>query len=348
MADVQIAESIGQWVEIEEEDRIVFLHAKCVEKLEAASKLSSYDCRQRFIERLRISRSRRGSPLKHECDPEASTYWKCVKVDGRSQWVEADWSSEPPRLWGFCSDSEDSDDEFPKRKVLPKVAATLRHEPCQPIDVQPKKVSLGETTFCEYSTDEWDLSVRFGADSFLDQEESKERARSRGFGGLTTIESSKETMLRRKMWAPVFKSHDCGSCIERQLSFDAQDERRVPVEATIIKGVPEGFVVMNAERERSEVRVETADELERGEESSGPRKKPVDDGKLKFNLNAATTTNAPRDIKPLPKSSIQFAAITVIKESPANHLPTLKIFPDFCTASRPIFRPEYRKQITGL
>jgi len=352
MTDIPIAETIGHWVEIEDEDRIVFLHAKST-TLESTY-LSSHDCRQNFLERLRISRSRRGSPLKHEYDPEATKYWKCVKIDGRSQWVQADWGEEPPRLWGFDSDSDDSDDEYSQRKPLAKAAESTPQERRPPIEVQPKRVSLGEATFCEYSTDEGDSAVSFGEDSVVDQEELKERARSFGVGRKATIESSKETKLRRTMWAPISKSHDCQRCIERQVSFDEQDsdseEEMVPMGTSTVLKISEEVVATTAERERSELLVETAVEPKIGNQAPKPMKQ-LGDGNFKSE-SAATTGNNPQELKPptpTPRiSTIQFAAITIIKDSPASYLPTLKIFPDFCTASKPIFRPDYRKQTQRL
>jgi hypothetical protein len=355
MTDVPVAETIGQWVEIEDEDRIVFLHAKST-ALES-TQLSSHDCREIFLERLRISRSRQGSSLKHEYDPDASKYWKCVKIDGRSQWVQADWSEEPPRLWGFDSDSDDSDDEYTKRSHLPKATESTLRGRRQPKEVQSKSVSLGETTFCEYSTYDGESAVRFGEISVLDHEELNERTRSFGVGGKTTIESSKETKLRRTMWAPISRSHDCQSCIERQVSFDEQDsdsdDEMVPLTRSNVIEIPEVVVTAIDEREKSEALVETADELKIGNEALRPMKQLGDDGNFNSE-SAATTGNAPEKIKTptltptLRSSTIRFAAINIIKESPANHLPTLKIFPDFCTASKPIFRPDYRKQTERL
>jgi hypothetical protein len=355
MTDFLIAEPIGQWVEIEDEDRIVFLHAKS-RALESIQ-LSSHDCRENFLKRLCISRNRRGSPLKQEYDPEASKYWKCVKIDGRSQWVQADWSEEPPRLWGFSSDSDDSDDEYSVRKPIPKATKTTPHESHQPTEMQPKRLSLGETTLCDYSTDEAESAVTFGEDSVHNQDELKERARCFGAGGRTTIESLKETKLRRTKWTPVSKSHDCRSCIERQVSLDEEDqdsdceEEIVSMGASAELKIPEVVVTTTDERERTLVEIANEPKIEN--EASKPIKQSGNDSTLNSE-SAATTASTPTEFQPstpaptLRISTIKFAAITIIKESPANHLPTLKIFPDFCTASKPIFRPDYRKRTERL
>lgn len=350
MPEFHVAMVRGQWVEIDEEDRIQYIHAKCL-KTPDSEKPSLQACIARFNEHLRMSRSRRGSPLKHEYDAEANMTWRCVEIDGRSQWVEADWSQEPPRkLWGFDSDSDD-EYSYGQAPLKPKAATT--QENSQQTDVRPKIVSLGETTFFDYSThaDDEELTVRFGEDSFLDEKESEKRARCFGFGGLTTIESSKETRLRRKLLAQISECHNCHSCFDREESFDDQARRKVSFGPITITEIPEEFVTTIDEREATENFAAAAEELEdsddvmktfdgleRGNDSSEPNKQPVDAS------NAATTAKEPTDIKPPRKTTIKFAPVIVVKESPANHLPILKIFPDFCTASKPIFRPDHQRQ----
>lgn len=97
----------GQWIEVNVEDAIYYLHTKRLGRPNSDD-LSQQTCVDRFREHCRRSQNRGGSPLKREYDPQANMTWRCVEIDGRSQWVEADWSLEPPRkLWGFDNDSND-------------------------------------------------------------------------------------------------------------------------------------------------------------------------------------------------------------------------------------------------
>ncbi|KAF7507696.1 hypothetical protein GJ744_010249 [Endocarpon pusillum] len=135
------------------------------------------------------------------------------------------------------------------------------------------------------------------------------------------------------------------------LLFDDQAERKVSFGSTAVTRIPEDFVTIVDEEKQQEI---FAAAIEDGEESEGEinifdkaerqdhdpegNEQPVDGRVL------ATTAEVPKATKPRRQTTIKFAPVTVVKESPANHLPTLEYFPDFCTASKPIFRPDHQRQ----
>ncbi|ERF69904.1 hypothetical protein EPUS_05448 [Endocarpon pusillum Z07020] len=135
------------------------------------------------------------------------------------------------------------------------------------------------------------------------------------------------------------------------LSFDDQAERKVSFGSTTITEIPEDFVtIVDKEKaqeifaaaiddgEESEDEIYIFDKPERQDHDPEWNEQPVDGRGL------ATTAEVPKATKPRRQTTIKFAPVTIVKESPANHLPTLEYFPDFCTASKPIFRPDRQRQ----
>ena len=364
---VHVAMVRGQWIRINREHKVHYLHARSLKRRDSSEELSTSTRVDRFREHRRVALNQQGSPLKHEYDPEANLTWRWMEVDGRWQWVEADWSLVPPRkLWGF--DSDDSDDDAPDDDEVTRTAKSAENgtghtiakevaaeeAPSKPVDarldglqeadVQPKRVSFGGFTVHEYPahTEDEPPTVRFAEDSSLDEEESEERAQGLRFGALATIESSKETRLRRKVLRPTFEGHDCQSCIDRERSLDDQAEEKDSFGSTPIADLTKTDKPEETENSATTEGREQADfrelfDVMRENDRSEPDEQPADV------TTVAASAHAPNDIKPARKTTIRFAPVTVIKESPANHLPTLQSFPDFCTASKPIFRPDHRR-----
>ncbi len=335
MEETYVAMIDGQWTWIDKEDLPYHLHARQLKR--PVQRKGPESGLERFRARLERRQNRQGSPLRPEDDPDAGLYWRWVEVDGKMKWVKKNWSLEPRGRYYGTSDSEDSDDGCPKMKQTAKSAGkrpeqgpgktptpkkassnstdTTTQETPQKTDALQKQVSWGEGTFLEHRTypDDGDWRVEFGEDTFLDPEESEDRAQCQRFGGLATIESEKESGLRRSLLIPASQGHDCQSCVDREKSFDDHAERKVSFGSTTIIEIPEEFVT-------------TIDE-EEAHQSSASRE-------------LAMTVDEPRDTKLLRQTTIKFAPVTVVKESQANHLSVLKYFPDFCTASKPIFQPD--------
>ncbi len=378
MDEIYVAMINGQWIRIDKEDLPYHLHARRLKSPDPDNN-GPKSSLHRFRARRERARNRQGSPLKHEYDPEANMYWRWVDVDGQMKWVKKDWSLEPPRkLWTF-SDSEESDDsdDGDYLEMKPTAKSAGRHtehsagrtlaaegasstskdaatqESSQKADVRQKRVSWGEDTFLEHKTfpDDGERKVEFEEDMFFDLEESDDRAQCQRFGGLATIESVKETLLRRKLLISASRKHDGQSCMDREESFDDQTKRKVSFGTTNVIIIPEEFVTMIDEEEAQESfataiegRDESEDEIEMFDKPEGKdldserNEQPMDGREL------ATTADEPEDPKPQRQTTIRFAPVTVVKESSANRLPTLKYFPDFCTASKPIFQPDRQRR----
>lgn len=126
---VHVALVDGQWIEIGEKDSERYLHTRCLTR-PYTEKPSASNSVNRFLERRDKSQKRKGSRLKHEYNPEVNLTWKCVEINGRSQWVEADWNQiTPTKLWGF--DNSDSDEDLsdavePRRTANHAEEGTLR------------------------------------------------------------------------------------------------------------------------------------------------------------------------------------------------------------------------------
>jgi hypothetical protein len=350
----------GQWHKIDESDSSFYLLTRCLTRREDDEEESAQAQVRSFRERRYQSQNRQGSPLRHEYDPEANITFRCFDVDGKRRWVEGDWSEEPLRkLWGFGSDhgdegSPDATEMEPTAKSVERgtqrsgQGGLIEQGPAELPEVGinevvPKHsrltwVYFGEVTVHEFSTetDEEQWMVRFGEEDVLDQEESEDRAKYLRFGRLASIESSKETKLRRKLLSPVSKHHNCDRCLDREELINDGAEEEVFPGHTAVNEIREDFVTTIDEPERSENFITTVEEQEpeEGHDILHPIEQPA---RAK---DASRTDNESTNTSRLRKKTIKFAAVTVVKESPANHLPTLKSFPDFCTASKPIFRPD--------
>jgi hypothetical protein len=213
------------------------------------------------------------------------------------------------------------------------------------------RVCFGEDTIHQlpWCIDSDQHPVSFGEDTDLDDEESEDSAQYLRVGRLTTIESSKGTMSQHKSLSPLFERHNYNSCIDRGGSINGQPMRKASFGVTTIVEIREEFVTPLDEAEET-------GKLEIVPRTSGAQKEREEP----FTARRGTLElgEQPSDVKRVPKTftepgnrvvrrttTIKFAPVTVIKESPANHLSILKRFPDFCMATKPIFRPNPRREI---
>lgn len=208
---VYVAPVDGQWIEIDEEDADYYPHAKCLKRNISSEGLGGNDCAERFREHRRQVQNREGSPLKREYDSKANMTWRWVEVNGKFKWVERDWSQEPPRgLWGFDSDGDDSDDEFPGEDENKQTAdsdcnGTVCRSERDLTDPLPREVDdilelidaaierIGEFTVDDSSTraDDGYSTVSSQEDFFLDEDEQDNHANVLISSGSTTKESPK-------------------------------------------------------------------------------------------------------------------------------------------------------------
>jgi hypothetical protein len=216
------------------------------------------------------------------------------------------------------------------------------------IDTFPQ-VCFGEGTIHQLPAyaDSDQRPVSYGEDTYLDDEESEDRAQYLRLGRLATIESSKETRSRRKSLNPLSDHHNCSSCIDREGSTKGQPKRKVSFGVTTIVEIPEEFVTtLDEAEERGELGIipRTSGAQEEREESFITRSDISELGEQPLDIKSDPKTFAePGNRLVRRTATVKFAPVTVIKESPASHLPILKRFPDSCVASKPIFRPNHRR-----
>jgi hypothetical protein len=189
--------------------------------------------------------------------------------------------------------------------------------------------------------------VSFGEDTYLDDDELEESVQYLRFGRSATIESSKGTMSRRKSLSPLSERHNCNSCIDREGSINGQPKRKISFGVTIVE-IPEEFVTPLDEAEETgklEIIVRTSGAREEREESFTARSGTLELGEQTSDVKNVPKTFAEPGNRVVQRTpTITFAPVTVIKESPANHLSILKRFPDFCMATKSIFRPSPRRE----
>lgn len=363
-----------QWIQIDERDSINYLFARCLRRPNKSEDISASGRVDRFMKHLSESRSRKGSPLKREYDGEADMIWRCVNINGKSQWVEVEWNDETPcKLWGFDSDS--SDDESPPDSETRREEVMFENDSANKygleslrqqattgpsevtdrsvprrLDAQPKRVSFGGNRIHEFPTSSDDeRTVSFVEDSFLDDEEADDRRQCVRFGGLKTIESLEETRLRRRLLIPSTKGHNYKGCAESAVSSHNQTKRTVSFGSTTTVEIPEEFVTTidkpketggftTANIELKESADAATDRPDKGDAFSHLSTPLMDDKSVAIHFDG------PKDIKSARMTTIKFAPITIVKEGPANHLSALKSFPDFCTASKPVFPPYHKRE----
>lgn len=84
---------------------------------------------------------------------------------------------------------------------------------------------------------------------------------------------------------------------------------------------------------------QSSEELSTREDLAKPDAQEVDSDAV-----AVATTAKPKDTQSQQKTTIRFVPTTVVKYSPLDLLPALESFPDFCTASKPIFPLTHREK----
>ncbi len=141
----------------------------------------------------------------------------------------------------------------------------------------------------------------------------------------------------------------CENDIDGDRYFDEQAKKKVSFGLTTITEIPDDFVTILEVPEESKCFAKTIQEAEEEVDVMETINEPEERNdiwersKQPMGIKSVSTTmDEPKETRPPRGTTIKFAPATVIKESPANHLPTLKTFPDFCTASKPIFRPGHK------
>jgi cell division septation protein DedD len=355
----------GQWFRIHQEDGLFYQTRKCLTRSIKDESESSSGRVRKYQEDRNECRGRRGSPLDKEYHPEDDMTWKCIEINGQSQWVEQDWDAgQPRRRWGWESDSDDerpdenaveSPGDFEQFNVSPVESEDLIGELARELDAfmaseflkrqeaRRKHVSSGQDVVHEIPLDEGERAVKFGEDIFLEDESEERRLGSR-FGGLKAIESLKETKLRRKLLIPSSQAYNCKGCSEQESHLENRSRKSVSSGITVCTEIPEEWVRTTNKPKTTKSATAIDDPAKQSDFVRTTKPKDGDDCSKQGEQQLvgrylSKTGNKENATKSVREPTIKYAPTTVVKETPASQLPILRIFPGFLAVPKPILKP---------